>query len=475
MSAAPLWTGDAVLGAVGGEGPTAWQAGGISIDSRTLRPGELFVPIAGPNFDGHDFIADAFANGAAAALSHCPSKTPGALGPVVRVADTLAALRRLGCLRRTESRARVVAITGSVGKTGTKEALRLALSSDAKVHASAASFNNHWGVPLSLARMPVDADFGIFEMGMNHPGEIAALTRMARPHLALITAIAPAHLAVFASLADIARAKAEIFQGMVDGGIAVLCRDSEHYPILERAAETAGAGSIVGFGESQAAEARLIRAVEHPDCVCATAEIMGQPVAYKVGAAGRHWAMNGLAVLAAVQALGADLGRAALALAEFQPMKGRGQRHRVRIAGGAIEVIDESYNASPASVRAALAVLGRVAPKKSGRRIAVLGDMLELGDDATALHVGLVEGLLAADVDLVFACGANMAALSERLPAARRGAVAETSTELLAHVLDAVGPGDVVMVKGSLAMAMAPIVEALTGLGSDGAPIAAAG
>jgi UDP-N-acetylmuramoyl-tripeptide--D-alanyl-D-alanine ligase len=475
MTAVPLWTGEAVLGATGGEGAAGWQATGVSIDSRTILPGELFVPLAGPNFNGHDFIADAFAKGAAAALSHCPSKTPTSGGPVIRVADTLAALRRLGCQRRAESGARIVAITGSVGKTGTKEALRLALSAEAKVHASAASFNNHWGVPLSLARMPLDADYGIFEMGMNHPGEIAALTRMVRPHLALITAIAPAHLAVFASVAEIARAKAEIFQGLAEGGTAVLCRDSEHYPILVRAAEAAGARRIVGFGEDVAAEARLLRTVEHPDCVCATAEIMGQAVAFKVGAAGRHWAMNGLAVLAAVQALGADLGKAALSLAKFTPMKGRGQRHRVALAGGTIEVIDESYNASPASLRAALAVLGSVSPKRGGRRIAVLGDMLELGADAEALHVALAEALLAADVDLAFVCGANMAALLAALPASRRGGTTETSAELVDLVTDAVRPGDVAMVKGSLAMAMAPIVEALIGLGGGGTPIAVAG
>jgi UDP-N-acetylmuramoyl-tripeptide--D-alanyl-D-alanine ligase len=471
MSEMPLWTGEAVRRAVGGEGPADWQASGVSIDSRTIGPGELFVPLAGPNFDGHDFIADAFARGAAAALSHAVAP-PG--GPVLRVADTLAALGRLGVARRAESRAKVVAITGSVGKTGTKEALRHALSGQATVHASASSFNHHWGVPLSLARMPLGADYGLFELGMNHPGEIAPLSRMVRPHLALITAIAPAHLAEFGSLAAIARAKAEIFVGLEPGGIALLCRDSEHYPILRRAAEAAGAARILGFGVTAGAEARLVKVVELQDCVCASAEVLGRPVAYKVGAAGRHCAMNGLAVLAAVEALGADIGRAAPALAQFTPLKGRGRRHEVRLRGGSLTVIDESYNANPASVRAALSVLGKVEPAAGGRRIAVLGDMLELGADATVLHRALAEDVLAARVDLAFVCGPNMTAMQNTLPRSRRGAAADRSAELARPLLDGVAPGDVVMVKGSLGMAMAPIVEALLGLGENGTPAATA-
>jgi len=471
---APLWTGAEIVAATDGRGPADWHITGVSIDSRTIRTGELFVPIEGPNFDGHDFIPAAFEKGAAAALA---ARRPGpAAGlPLLMVTDTLEALRRLGAIRRAESGARIIAITGSVGKTGTKEALRHVLSQQAPTHASASSYNNHWGVPLSLARMPRDSAYGIFELGMNNPGEIAQLTAMVRPHLALITAIAPAHLAVFESLAGIARAKAEIFQGLEPAGTAILCRDTPHFEALREAAVAAGAATILSFGESAEANVRLLRLAEHPSCVCVSGDVGGQPVAFKVGAPGRHWAVNGLAVLAAVAALGADLGRAARALAEFAPLKGRGRRHEISYRGGRLLLIDESYNANPASVRAALAVLGQVAPAAGGRRIAVLGDMLELGRDAEALHRELADDVIAAEVDLVLACGPNMSSLLADLPKAMRGASAATSAALLPRVIEAVAPGDTIMVKGSLGMAMAPVVEALLALDGNGAPMAAAG
>lgn len=475
MTTSPLWTGDEVLRATGGDGPADWRASGVSIDSRSIRPGELFVPLEGPNFDGHDFIDAAFEKGAAAAVAARASAVSRADRPLVRVDDTLAALGCLGAARRAESGARIVAITGSVGKTGTKEALRHALAQQAPTHASHSSYNNHWGVPLSLARMPRDIAYGIFELGMNNPGEIARLTTMVRPHLALITAIAPAHLAVFDSVAEIARAKAEIFQGLEPGGVAILCRDTPYFDVLRDAAASAGAAKIVSFGESVEADVRLSRLAEHPACVCVAADVGAQAVTFKVGAPGRHWAINGLAVLAAVAALDADLGRAALALATFAPLKGRGRRHEVAYRGGCLQVIDESYNANPASVRAALAVLAQAAPAARGRRLAVLGDMLELGRDAEALHRELADDLVAADVDLVFACGKHMRALLADLPRPMRGAGAATSAELLPRVLEAVAPGDVVTVKGSLGMAMAPIVEALLALDGNGAPMAAAG
>ena len=475
MNTPALWTAKEVRAVTGGHGSSDWSALGISIDSRTVAPGELFVAIEGPNFDGHDFIAAAFENGAAAAVA---ARIPDGLArkwPLVLVDDTLRALEAMGRARRAEVDARIIAITGSVGKTGTKEALRHALqAAGGQIHANASSLNNHWGVPLSLARMPRDSDYAIFELGMNRPGEIANLANMVRPDLALITTIAPAHLAVFASVADIARAKAEIFQGLTANGLAVIPRDSPYFTLLSDAAEAAGAGKILSFGQASEADVRLERVVEHADCVCVAADIQGTPVTYKVAAPGRHWAINSLAVLAVVHALGADLGRAALALAEFTPLKGRGLRHDVMFRDGQFLLIDESYNANPTSIRAALDVLANSVPGPGGRRIAVLGDMLELGDEAEAMHVELAEELVSRDIDLVFVCGPHMAAMLAALPETRRGGISETSASLKSIVVEAVQPGDVVTVKGSLGMAMAPIVEALLTLDDDGAPVAAA-
>ncbi len=372
MNTPALWTAKEVRAVTGGHGSSDWSALGISIDSRTVAPGELFIAIEGPNFDGHDFIAAAFENGAAAAVA---ARIPDGLArkwPLVLVDDTLRALEAMGRARRAEVDARIIAITGSVGKTGVKEALRHALqAAGGQIHASASSLNNHWGVPLSLARMPRDSDYAIFELGMNHPGEIANLANMVRPDLALITTIAPAHLAVFASVADIARAKAEIFQGLTANGLAVIPRDSPYFTLLSDAAEAAGAGKILSFGQASEADVRLERVVEHADCVCVAADIQGTPVTYKVAAPGRHWAINSLAVLAVVHALGADLGRAALALVEFTPLKGRGLRHDVMFRDGQFLLIDESYNANPTSIRAAFDVLANSEPGPGGRRIAV--------------------------------------------------------------------------------------------------------
>ncbi|MDP6708275.1 MAG: UDP-N-acetylmuramoylalanyl-D-glutamyl-2,6-diaminopimelate--D-alanyl-D-alanine ligase [Alphaproteobacteria bacterium] len=473
MTATALWTSAEAAAATGGLATADWTATGIAIDSRTIAPGELFVAIRGPNFDGHDFVARAFEAGAAAAVVAGCFDASAAAGPLLVVDDTLAALEAMGRQRRAEVEGRIVAITGSVGKTGTKEALARVLAGEGRVHASASSLNNHWGVPLSLARMPRGTDFGIFELGMNNPGEIARLTAMVRPSLALITAIQPAHMAVFDTLADIARAKAEIFEALEPGGAAVLCRDTPHFDILEAAAKAAGAGTILGFGEDARADVRLLRMVERADGIAVSAEVAGRPITYDIGAPGRHWAVNSLAVLATVTALGADLSRATGALAEVGPLVGRGRQHVVACRGGSLRVIDESYNANPASMRAAFEVLGRAAPGPGGRRVAVLGDMLELGEQAEALHVGLAEAIVEREVDVVFACGPCMASMLAALPAARRGAWAETSAELLPLVADAVRAGDVVTVKGSLGMAMAPIVAALLELNGDVGPVAA--
>jgi UDP-N-acetylmuramoyl-tripeptide--D-alanyl-D-alanine ligase len=373
----------------------------------------------------------------------------------------LAALRALAAAARARLQGKVIGVTGSVGKTGTKEALRLALSQDGETHASAASYNNHWGVPLSLARCPASARYAVLEMGMNHAGEIEPLSRLARPHVAIITTVAPVHLEFFGSLAKIAYAKAEIFLGLEAGGAAVIDRDNSQFAHLKRRARQAGLARIVSFGEHEGADARLIKCALHPGCSAVQADILGTELTYKIGAPGRHLVHNSLAVLAAAVLVGADLALAALALADFKPASGRGAAFEIDLPGGPATVIDESYNANPASMAAALALLGQRPVGARGRRIAVLGDMLELGPRGRALHRGLLAPVDANAIDLVFCCGPLMRALWRALPASRRGGYAEDSAALEPQVLSAVGAGDVVMVKGSLGSRMAPIVKAL--------------
>jgi UDP-N-acetylmuramoyl-tripeptide--D-alanyl-D-alanine ligase len=463
----PLWTSDEIAAALGQPAPARrWAATGVSIDSRTLDAGDLFVALAGPNRDGHGFVATAFANGAAAAIV---SKRPANLAadaPLVMVRDTQAALETLGAAARERCAARRIAVTGSVGKTGTKEALRLVLGEQAPTHASVGSYNNLWGVPLTLARMPRETVYGVFELGMNHPGELGPLARQVKPQIAIVTTVEAVHLEYFASVAEIADAKAEIFEGMGPGGVAILNRDNAHFARLARKAEAAGLARIIGFGAAREAEARLIDCSLHATCSAVTASIGGTRLDYCIAVPGRHWVVNSLAVLAAAQAAGADLGSAAAAFARLTPPKGRGQRHRIAFAGGAFDLIDESYNASPVAMRAALAVLGKSNVRDRGRRIAVLGDMRELGAQAPLLHAGLAADIVENNVDLVFCCGPNMAHLYEALPPAKRGAHAADSAALLPIARRAIAAGDVVLVKGSLGSRMAPIVEALRALDS---------
>ena len=463
MSASALWTVDEMAAAMGAErrGPLPPTVDGISIDSRTIGPGEAFFAIADRR-DGHEFVSSAFAAraGLAVVATNPPVKLPPD-APLLVVPDVLAGLRSLAAAARLRTHAKVIGVTGSVGKTGTKEALRLALSKDGKTHASVASYNNHWGVPLSLARCPANARYAVLEMGMNHAGEIAPLSRLARPHVVAITTIAPVHLEFFGSLAKIADAKAEIFFGLEPGGAAVLNRDNSQFTHLKRRAKEAGVTRIVSFGEHEKADARLIKCALRPDCSTVQAEILGTELAYKIGAPGRHLVLNSLAVLATVVLAGADLALAALALSEFKPASGRGARIELELPGGSSFIIDESYNANPASVAAALDLLGQTPVGPRGRRIAVLGDMLELGPRGRALHRGLVAGVNTNAIDLVFCCGPLMRALWQALPAGRRGGYAEDSAALEAQVLAAIRAGDVVMVKGSLGSRMAPIVKAL--------------
>jgi UDP-N-acetylmuramoyl-tripeptide--D-alanyl-D-alanine ligase len=459
-----LWTIEAMASAMGAkrQGALPQSISGISIDTRTVTPGDAFFAIQGDRRDGHEFVATALAAKAGVAVVAAARRGEfPADAPLLVVPDVLAALRDLAGAARVRTHAKVIAVTGSVGKTGTKDALRLALTKDGETHASVASYNNHWGVPLSLARCPASARYAVLEMGMNHAGEIAPLSRLARPHVAVITTIAPVHLEFFGSLTKIADAKAEIFLGVQPGGVAVINRDIAQFAHLRRRANEAGIGRIVTFGEHAKADACLIKCALNPHCSTVQADILGIEITYKIGAPGRHLVLNSLAVLAVAELVGADLALAALALSEFKAISGRGAPVEIDLPGGPALVIDESYNANPVSVDAALALLGQAPIGPQGRRIAVLGDMLELGPKGKTLHRGLAAAVAANTVDLVFCCGPLMRSLWEALPAGQRGGYAEDSAALEAQVVPAIRAGDVVMVKGSLGSRMGPIVKAL--------------
>lgn len=458
-----LWTLDAMAAAMRADrsGALPDQVSGISIDSRTLAKGEAFFAIQGENRDGHEFVDGALKAGAGLAVVARSQRGNFAEAPLLVVPDVLDALRNLAHAARARLHAKVIAVTGSVGKTGTKEALRLALSADGETHASVASYNNHWGVPLSLARCPDGVKYAVFEIGMNHAGEITPLTKLVRPHVAIVTGIEPVHLEYFGSLEKIADAKAEIFAGVEPGGAAVLNRDNQQFAQLAAAAKAADIERIVSFGEDTKADACLSRLSLQADSSTVEATILGQPVTYKLGAPGRHLVLNSLAVLAAVALVGADLALAALALNNLRPVSGRGARAVLRVPGGNALLIDESYNANPASMRAAIALLGQAPIGKQGRRIAVLGDMLELGTSAGVMHRKLVDAIEAAGIDLVFCSGPLMRALWEALPSRARGGYAEMAAGLEPAVLGAIRAGDAVMVKGSLGSKMGPLVKAL--------------
>ncbi|MEE8333203.1 MAG: UDP-N-acetylmuramoylalanyl-D-glutamyl-2,6-diaminopimelate--D-alanyl-D-alanine ligase [Alphaproteobacteria bacterium] len=471
MNTAPLWTATDAARATGGTASSDWNVQGISIDSRDIAQGDLFVALKGPNFDGHDFVAAALAAGAGAAMvTHQPNGTPTD-APLLTVGDTLDGLRALATAARDRTKAKIVAITGSVGKTGTKEALSAALAAQGNTSASARSLNNHWGVPLSLARLPPDADFGVFEVGMNHPGEIEPLSRLLRPDVAIVTTVAPAHIGNFNSLEEVADAKAEIFAGM-SGGSAILNRDNDLFERLSQAAQAAGITNIIGFGKSDAADARLLDWTLDNQGANVDANVCNRHIAYRLSLPGRHQVINSLSVLAACCALGADIAVAARALSEIAAMAGRGERHLVRLVNGSLTLIDESYNANPASMGAAIEMLADTRPGPCGRHIAVLGDMHELGARSTEFHAALANVLAEHGIERVYACGEEMAAMINRLPPAMRGTHAATSRDIANDVVRAAAAGDVIMIKGSLASGMRCVVDALLAL--DHEPDAAA-
>jgi UDP-N-acetylmuramoyl-tripeptide--D-alanyl-D-alanine ligase len=450
-----LWTSDEIAAATGGIASTSFEVSGVTFDSREVESGDLFVAMPGTVHDGHRFVDGAFAAGAAGAIVAQP-----VAGPHVLVDDTFAALQALGRAARERSTAVVFGVTGSVGKTSTKEALFAALDRNrpGKVHRSVKSYNNHTGVPLSLARMPRDAEFAVLEMGMSNAGEIAALTRQVRPHVALITAIAPAHIESLGSEEAIADAKAEIFDGLEPDGIAILPNDTPHRDRLVRAARR-HANRIVTFGGGDA-DVHAVHAVSaEGGGSLISAALLDCELTFTISQRGEHWVSNALAVLAAVEAVGADVARAGLALADLGGLKGRGQRHCISLDGGELLLIDESYNANPASMAATLKSLG--AERDAARRIAVLGPMRELGEHGAALHAGLAPAVLAAEVDRLILIGEEMRPLADAL-GGRVAAELVDSVEQASDALRRIArPGDAVLVKASNSVGLAKLVESM--------------
>ena len=458
---AVLWHADEAARATAGRATGDWKAMGVSIDSRSVAAGDLFVALPGERFDGHDYVAGALAQGAAAAMIARDLPLP-ADAPLLRVADSMDGLTALARAARARSRAKVAAVTGSVGKTGTKEALALVLRRQAATQANLGNLNNHIGVPLSLARLDAAQAFAVFELGMNHPGEIAPLSKLVRPDVAIITTVEAAHIAFFDSEDGIADEKAEIMAGLT--GAIVLNRDNAHFARLAGHAKRYGIGRIIGFGHHPEATFRVLDQAADETGTTVAAMLGARRLSFRIGTPGRHWVNNCLAVLAAVDAIGGDVERAARDLAELSPPKGRGTRRTITFARGTFGLIDDSYNANAASMRAAFSLLATAQPKRGGRRIAALGDMLELGADGPALHAGLAPALLAEPIDLVFTPGPLMAGLHAALPATRRGAHADTSGALIEPLVTALRDGDVVLVKGSLGSRMALVVAALGAL-----------
>ena len=455
---APLWTAFEIAAAVDGEVHGSFDANGVAFDSREIGPGDLFVALSGETTDGHRFLDRAYAAGAAGAIV-----SEAADGPHVRVADTMAALNALGAAARARMPGKVIGVTGSVGKTGTKEALFACLdrATPGRVHRSVKSYNNHTGVPLSLARMPADTRIGVFEMGMNHAGELAGLTRLVRPHVAIVTAIAPAHSAFFASEAEIADAKGEIFQGLEPGGIAIIPNDSPHRDRLMAAAKP-HAARILTFGMTRDADIHAQEVIPLEKGTLVSLILPDAELTFTIAPPGDHWVSNAMAVIGAVWAVGGDLAAAGLAFAEMEGLPGRGQRSRVAAGDGAALVIDESYNANPASMAATIKVLGE---ERAKRRIVVLGEMRELGAGSADFHAALARPLVEANVDYALLVGPEMAALANALEGRIDFAHVADAGAALDSIEALIAPGDAILVKGSNAIGLSRLVERLRSRG----------
>ncbi|WP_295046218.1 UDP-N-acetylmuramoyl-tripeptide--D-alanyl-D-alanine ligase [uncultured Paracoccus sp.] len=455
-----LWTANEAAAATGGRAQGDWVATGVSIDTRTIQPGDLFVALTDAR-DGHDFVAQALDKGAAAALVSRIPEGVAPTAPLLVVPDVLAALEGLGRAGRARMAGKVIAITGSVGKTSTKDMARAALTGQGRIHAAEASYNNHWGVPLTLARMPRHTDFAIIEIGMNHPGEIAPLSRLARPHVAMITTVAAAHLEAFGAIEGIAREKGAVFQGLEPIGHAIIPEDLPVTQILRDCADAAGA-LVMGFGRDGAA--KLVQARVEDGALLCRARIGGQTVDFTLHTTGTHFALNAVGVLAALAAAGADLKDAARRLGDWLPPKGRGAVED--LAG--LRLIDDAYNANPTSLSAGLATLAGL---QGGRRVAILGDMLELGHDEMAMHRAMADDPAMAQVDLVHSAGPRMRHLHDALPPHKRGLWAESAADLAARLPDLVATGDIVLVKGSKSSLISKVVDALRKSAHTPAPL----
>ncbi|KHA65134.1 UDP-N-acetylmuramoyl-tripeptide--D-alanyl-D-alanine ligase [Sphingomonas sp. Ant20] len=455
-TAVPLWTSAEIAAATGGVASAEFAVTGVAFDSREVGPGDLFVAMKGEASDGHLYLDQAFAQGAAGAIVSEPCAHPHVL-----VADSFTALQMLGRASRARSGATIIGVTGSVGKTSAKEALFAALDRGAPgaVHRSVKSYNNHTGVPLSLARMPRDARFGVFEMGMNHAGELAELTQIVRPHIAVVTAIAPAHTEFFRDESAIADAKGEIFAGLEPDGVAIIPFDSPHRDRLTAAA-TPHAARIVTFGIAKGADVRAIETVRlATGATFVTVQQDGRELSFTMAQRGMHWVSNALAVIACVEAAGADLGLAGLALAELGGLQGRGARFMTTLADGQALVIDESYNANPASMRATLAVLA----KEPGRHVALLGEMRELGEASADYHAGLAEPIVAANVEMALLVGEAMAPLARALEGKVETVHVGDAAAALTSLRTILAPGDAVLIKGSNGVGLARVVTSLGG------------
>ncbi|MGH1354275.1 MAG: UDP-N-acetylmuramoyl-tripeptide--D-alanyl-D-alanine ligase [Thalassovita sp.] len=464
-----LWTAAEAAAATGGRVVGDWAVDGVSIDTRTLQRGDLFVALKAAR-DGHDFVAQALEKGAGAALvSHAPDGV-SADAPLLIVPDVLAALEDLATAARARTKAQIVAVTGSVGKTSTKEMLRTVLGGQGKTHAAEASYNNHWGVPLTLARMPADSAYAVIEIGMSNPGEIAPLARLARPHVAMITTVAAAHLEAFENLDGIAHEKASIFEGLEPGGVAVVNGDLPTSPILEDTARRYGA-QLITFGEAQRNHHRLTDVALVDDVTIAQGRAWRRPVLFKVMAAGRHFAVNAMGVMAVTQALGMDTTMAASDIAHWVPPAGRGFRERIQLdkvmEDQAMELIDDAFNANPTSMAAALEVLAAAHPVDGvgrlpqGRRVAILGDMLELGPDEIELHALIAELPYVQDIDIIHCVGPRMNTLWSKLPVNKRGDWTEEAKTMAARAHRLIDAGDVVLVKGSKGSKVSLVVDAI--------------